>query len=399
MGPQPVPPGQPVARRRRLRRRRCQRRWRWRCPRGRRGASRAQPDRVVAAGAQHLVVPGRAPVPGRAGGEPQLRARGKLRWAWTARLWRAEIRSVRVENRTFQREFFMATAGAAGGRRCVLVDRCTAWTPRATAWPESAARFNFVLWNLWNFYEDHERRLGRGSNLTWYAGMARSATQWATRATSSSRGSRCASSRTTATAANVGFGYWSHDLAATAPAALRPSPSTHSFTCAGCSRRVPAHAAHAHEPRHRQDRAGWSAAGPAAASRMCGASARPTAPAWPRRCGCARGWCRHVHRGAARMPAAISVVSPLLYDHPPGRGCVQPGVRDAVQRWARRAGRARRGARGRARLTLRHTRVSAGGPLGRDELAARACRRCRVEAAYAPAELGGAYVREARCCP
>ena len=46
--------------------------------------------------------------------------------------------------------------------------RYTAYNTNTT---DGRPTFNYVLWNLWMFYKDMERRTGRGSNLAWYGGM------------------------------------------------------------------------------------------------------------------------------------------------------------------------------------------------------------------------------------
>jgi hypothetical protein len=79
--------------------------------------------------------------------------------------------------------------------------------------------YEYVLWNLWQFYKDMERRNGRGSNLAWYAGIG---TQ---RYPLGHSGDVICSWKSlrfqpyfTSTAANVAFGYWSHDLGGHRPA-------------------------------------------------------------------------------------------------------------------------------------------------------------------------------------
>jgi hypothetical protein len=80
-------------------------------------------------------------------------------------------------------------------------------------------RSNYVQWFLWMHYADMERRLGRGSNLAWYGGIG---TQRYPMGHSGdvieSWGSLRFQPRFTSTAANVNFGYWSHDLGGHRPA-------------------------------------------------------------------------------------------------------------------------------------------------------------------------------------
>jgi hypothetical protein len=90
----------------------------------------------------------------------------------------------------------------------------TNWAPTAGVdkWKENHF-YQYVLWNLWQFYLDMERRNGRGSNLAWYGGIG------SQRYPLGHSGDVICSwdslrfqSRFTSTAANVAFGYWSHDL-------------------------------------------------------------------------------------------------------------------------------------------------------------------------------------------
>ncbi len=74
-------------------------------------------------------------------------------------------------------------------------------------------RFNVILWNQWLFYEDAERRTGRGSNLAWFSGLG---SQRYPLGHSGDVEETWASLQFapyfTATAANVNMGWWDHDV-------------------------------------------------------------------------------------------------------------------------------------------------------------------------------------------
>lgn len=90
------------------------------------------------------------------------------------------------------------------------------------SWYESDSargRSNFILWFLWQHHKDMERRLGRGSNLAWYGGIGSQRYPLGHSGdVVESWGSLRYQPQFTATAANVNFGYWSHDLGGHRPA-------------------------------------------------------------------------------------------------------------------------------------------------------------------------------------
>lgn len=129
-----------------------------------------------------------------------------------------------VENRTFNREFFNTLLqDQAGDSVYWWIDLCM--PPEGyTALPHW--RFNWPLWNLWMFYRDMERRIGRGSNLAWFGGLG------SQRYPMGHSGDVIMSweslqfqPRFTATAANLNFGYWSHDLGG-----HKPNPTNESVS-------------------------------------------------------------------------------------------------------------------------------------------------------------------------
>ena len=132
---------------------------------------------------------------------------------------------IHIDNRTFVEQYFNSLLEQQVGKENLYywIDYCMVPQGYTTeAWYESDAkkgRHNYVLWWLWLHYNDMERRMGRGSNLAWYGGLG---TQRYPIGHSGDIIESWASLKYqplfTSTAANVNFGYWSHDLGGHRPA-------------------------------------------------------------------------------------------------------------------------------------------------------------------------------------
>jgi hypothetical protein len=134
---------------------------------------------------------------------------------------RAPLTPLLMENQSFVKLYFDMLEEQVGLDVYYWIDLDGppgAYSPLAAAANTSSVgvgveRFNVILWNQWLFYEDMERRTGRGSNLAWFSGLG---SQRYPLGHSGDVEETWASLRFapyfTATAANVNMGWWDHDV-------------------------------------------------------------------------------------------------------------------------------------------------------------------------------------------
>ena len=92
---------------------------------------------------------------------------------------RAPLTPLLMENQSFVKLYFDMLEEQVGSDVYYWIDLDGppgAYSPLAAAANASSVgvgveRFNVILWNQWLFYEDMERRTGRGSNLAWFSGL------------------------------------------------------------------------------------------------------------------------------------------------------------------------------------------------------------------------------------